>query len=90
MVRKNAVFMSAVIFIALVVAHVPNLFYNLGTGRLATEMAVMSEKMNASIASGSGSFYRYLLIAFVWAYIFSGQNLGGFGGLCKPCTVIYE
>ena len=79
MVRKNAVFMSTVIFIALVVAHVPNLFYNLGTGRLANEMAIMSENMNASIASGAGSFIKYLLIAFVWAYIFSGQNLGGFG-----------
>lgn len=79
MVRKNAVFMSTVIFIALVVAHVPNLFYNLGTGRLANEMAIMSDNMNASIASGAGSFVKYLLIAFVWAYIFSGQNLGGFG-----------
>lgn len=78
-VRKNAVFMSTVIFIALVVAHVPNLFYNIGTGRLASEMAVMSEQMNTSIASGAGSFVKYLLIAFVWAYIFSGQNLGGFG-----------
>lgn len=78
-VRKNAVFMSTVIFIALVVAHVPNLFYNIGTGRLAGEMAIMSEQMNTSIASGAGSFVKYLLIAFVWAYIFSGQNLGGFG-----------
>lgn len=79
MVRKNAVFMSTVIFIALVVAHVPNLFYNIGTGRLASEMAIMSEQMNSSIASGAGSFVKYLLVAFVWAYIFSGQNLGGFG-----------
>lgn len=79
MVRKNAVFMSTVIFIALVVAHVPNLFYNIGTGRLAGEMAIMSEQMNTSIASGAGSFAKYLLVAFVWAYIFSGQNLGGFG-----------
>lgn len=79
MVRKNAVFMSTVIFIALVVAHVPNLFYNIGTGRLAGEMAIMSEQMNSSIASGAGSFVKYLLVAFVWAYIFSGQNLGGFG-----------
>lgn len=78
-VRKNAVFMSTVIFIALVVAHVPNLFYNIGTGRLSSEMAIMSEQMNTSIASGAGSFVKYLLIAFVWAYIFSGQNLGGFG-----------
>ena len=79
LVRKNAVFMSTVIFIAMVVVHVPNLFYNIGTGRLAGELAVMSEHMNESIQSGAGSFVRYLLIAFVWAYIFSGQNLGGFG-----------
>lgn len=79
LVRKNAVFMSAVIFIALIAVHVPNLIYNIGTGRLAGEMAVMSEQMNTGIASGAGSFVRYLLIAFVWAYIFSGQNLGGFG-----------
>lgn len=79
LVRKNAVFMSTVIFIALVVVHVPNLIYNIGTGRLSGEMAVMSGQMNESIASGGGSFVKYLLIAFVWAYIFSGQNLGGFG-----------
>lgn len=79
LVRKNAVFMSTVIFIALVVVHVPNLFYNLSSGRLAGELAIMSENMNTSIASGVGSFGKYLLIAFVWAYIFSGQNLGGFG-----------
>lgn len=78
-VRKNAVFMSAVIFIALVVVHVPNLLYNLGTGRLSGEMDIMSQNMNTAIASGAGSFIKYLLIAFVWAYIFSGQNLGGFG-----------
>lgn len=79
MVRKNAVFMSTVIFIALVVAHVPNIIYNLSTGRLANEMAIMSNNINSSINSGAGSFVKYLLIAFVWAYIFSGQNLGGFG-----------
>ena len=79
LVRKNAVFMSTVIFIALVVVHVPNLLYNIGTGKLASEMAVMSAQMDTGIASGEGSFIKYLLIAFVWAYIFSGQNLGGFG-----------
>lgn len=79
LVRKNAVFMSAVIFIAMIAVHVPNLIYNIGTGRLSGEMAIMSGQMNTSIASGAGSFVKYLLIAFVWAYIFSGQNLGGFG-----------
>ncbi len=79
MVRKNAVFMSTVIFIALIVVNVPNLFYNIGSGHLTAEMAVMSDKMNAGIAAGAGSFIKYLLIAFAWAYIFSGQNLGGFG-----------
>lgn len=79
LVRKNAVFMSAVIFIALVVVHVPNLFYSLSTGHLTTELGVMSQNMDAEIASGNGSFIKYLFIAAVWAYIFSGQNLGGFG-----------
>lgn len=79
LVRKNAVFMSAVIFFALVVVHVPNMIYNIGTGRLSGEMAIMSEQMSTGIAAGAGSFVKYLLIAFVWAYIFSGQNLGGFG-----------
>ena len=79
MVRKNAVFMSAVIFVALIVVNVPNLFYNIASGHLTTEMAVMSGKMDAGIAAGAGSFIKYLLIAFAWAYIFSGQNLGGFG-----------
>lgn len=79
LVRKNAVFMSAVIFVAMIAVHVPNLFYNIGNGRLSGEMAVMSGEMNASIAAGAGSMIKYLLIAFVWAYIFSGQNLGGFG-----------
>ncbi|WP_243270488.1 hypothetical protein [Hungatella hominis] len=79
LVRKNAVFMSAVIFIALVIVHVPNLIFNIGSGKLANEMAVMSSSMEAGIASGAGSFLKYLFIAFVWAYIFSGQNLAGFG-----------
>lgn len=79
LVRKNAVFMSAVIFISLVVVHVPNILFNIGTGKLATELTVMNESFQGSIASGIGSFGKYLLIAFVWAYIFSGQNLAGFG-----------
>lgn len=79
LVRKNAVFMSAVIFIALIAVHVPNLIYNLSSGRLAAEMNVMSDLMNQGIAAGEGSFIKYLLVAFCWAYIFSGQNLAGFG-----------
>lgn len=43
LVRKNAVFMSAVIFISLVVVHVPNILFNIGTGKLATELTVMNE-----------------------------------------------
>lgn len=79
LVRKNAVFMSAVIFVTMIVVHVPNILYNIGTGKLTGELAVMSRQMDSGIASGAGSFIQYLLIAFVWAYIFSGQNLGGFG-----------
>lgn len=79
LVRKNAVFMSAVILVALIVINVPNVIYNISSGNLAREMGVMSDQMNASISGGAGSFIKYLLIAVCWAYIFSGQNLGGFG-----------
>lgn len=79
LVRKNAVFMSAVIFITLIAVHVPNLIYNVSSGRLAAEMNVMNDLMNQGIAAGEGSFVKYLLVAFCWAYIFSGQNLAGFG-----------
>lgn len=79
LVRKNAVFMSAVIFITLVVIHVPNVIYNLANGNLRNEMQVMGGSLNQGISSGAGSFLKYLLTAFCWAYIFSGQNLGGFG-----------
>ncbi|MDD3253384.1 MAG: hypothetical protein PHV18_12585 [Lachnospiraceae bacterium] len=79
LVRKNAVFMSSVIFLALVVVNVPNLFFNIASGNLTRELGVMSEQIHTSIASGAGSMIKYLLIAFAWAYIFSGQNLGGFG-----------
>lgn len=79
LVRKNAVFMSAVIFIALVAVHVPNIIFNVSAGRLSTELAVMSEQMNRDIAAGLGSYVKYLLVALCWAYIFSGQNLAGFG-----------
>lgn len=79
LVRKNAVFMSAVIFIALVAVHVPNIIFNVSTGRLSTELAVMSEQIHGDIAAGAGSFLKYLLVALCWAYIFSGQNLAGFG-----------
>lgn len=79
LVRKNAVFMSAVIFVALVAVHVPNIIFNVTSGRLAAEMGVMSELMNNDIAAGIGSYVKYLLVALCWAYIFSGQNLAGFG-----------
>ncbi len=39
----------------------------------------MSGELSAGIGAGEGSYFTYLLIAFVWAYIFSGQNLAGFG-----------
>jgi len=87
LVRKNAVFMSVVIFISMVAVHVPNLLYNVGTGRLAGEMAVMAGEMNAGIAAGAGSFVKYLLTALVWAYIFSGQNLGGFGAYVNHAQI---
>lgn len=74
-----AVFMSAVIFITLVVIHVPNVIYNLANGNLRNEMQVMGGSLNQGISSGAGSFLKYLLTAFCWAYIFSGQYLGGFG-----------
>lgn len=79
LVRKNAVFMSAVIFVTLIAVHVPNLFFNITSGKLSAEMGVMTELMNNDIAAGAGSFIKYLLVAFCWAYIFSGQNLAGFG-----------
>lgn len=79
LVRKNAVFMSAVIFITLIAVHVPNLFFNIASGKLSAEMGVMTELMNNDIAAGAGSFIKYLLVALCWAYIFSGQNLAGFG-----------
>ena len=79
LVRKNAVFMSAVIFFALILVHVPNILYNVGAGKLSAEMAAMTNEMNTAVASGAGSFIKYLLSAVIWAYIFSGQNLAGFG-----------
>lgn len=79
LVRKNAVFMSTVIFIALVAVHIPNIIFNVVSGRLAAEMGIMSELMNHDIAAGVGSYVKYLLVALCWAYIFSGQNLAGFG-----------
>lgn len=38
LVRKNAVFMSAVIFIALIAVHIPNIIFNMTSKRLANEM----------------------------------------------------
>ena len=87
LVRKNAVFMSAVIFIALIAVHVPNLIYNVASGNLVTEMGVMSQQMNTAIAAGDGSFIKYLLVAFCWAYIFSGQNLAGFGAYVNHAQI---
>lgn len=79
LVRKNAVFMSAVIFIALISVHVPNILYNVVSGRLSAELGSMSRQIHSDVAAGAGSFLKYLLVAFCWAYIFSGQNLAGFG-----------
>lgn len=79
LVRKNAVFMSGVIFIALLLVHVPNIFFNISSGRLSSEFIRMSDELQAGMTAGEGSYVTYLLTAFVWAYIFSGQNLAGFG-----------
>lgn len=87
LVRKNAVFMSAVIFISLVVVHVPNIIYNISTGKLAAERAVMAAEMNASVAAGAGSVAKYLIVALIWAYIFSGQNLAGFGAYVNHASI---
>lgn len=90
LVRKNAVFMSMVIFAALILVHIPNMFYNIGTGKLSQELSVMSEELNAGIGTGEGSYIMYLLIAFVWAYIFSGQNLAGFGAYVNHAQLFSE
>ncbi len=87
LVRKNAVFMSVVIFISLVVVHVPNVFYNIASGKLATEKAVIANEMNSAIASGAGSYIKFLLIALFWAYIFSGQNLAGYGAYVNHAQI---
>ena len=87
LVRKNAVFMSVVIFISLVVVHVPNVFYNIASGKLATEKAIIANEMNTSIAAGAGSYIKFLLIALFWAYIFSGQNLAGYGAYVNHASI---
>lgn len=87
LVRKNAVFMSAVIFISLIAVHVPNLIYNVAKGNLQNEMQVMSDSLNQGIADPAGSFFKYLFIALCWAYIFSGQNLGGFGAYVNHAQI---
>ena len=79
LVRKNAVFMSGVIFFSLLAVHVPNLIFNLTEGNLVRELGGMKESFERGMESGAGSFIGYLLTALCWAYIFSGQNLGGFG-----------
>ena len=56
LVRKNAVFMSAVIFIALMSVHVPNILYNITSGRLSSELGIMSQQLHNDIAAGAGSF----------------------------------
>lgn len=90
LVRKNAVVMSTVIFITLLIVHIPNLFYYLTNGNLANELQVMNNSMNTAIASGSGSFIQYLLTAFCWAYVFSGQNLGGFGAYVNHAQIFVD
>lgn len=73
LVRKNAVFMSAVIFIALISVHVPNILYNVVSGRLSAELGSMSRQIHSDVAAGAGSFLKYLLVAFCWAYIFQDR-----------------
>ena len=99
LVRKNAVFMSAVIFVSLVVVHVPNLFHNIASGNLATQMAAIKAGFSFDYVSAAGvagtevvpsvagAFAKYLIIALVWAYIFSGQNLAGFGAYVNHANI---
>ncbi len=100
LVRKNAVFMSTVIFVSLVVVHIPNVIHNIASGKLATEMAAIrggfsfdwvNEVAGTSgtevIPGVAGAFAKYLIIALVWAYIFSGQNLAGFGAYVNHANI---
>jgi len=50
-------------------------------------MQVMGDSLNQGISSGGGSFFKYLLTALCWAYIFSGQNLGGFGAYVNHAQI---
>lgn len=90
LVRKNAVIMSTIIFISLLLVHIPNLIYYISNGDLTTQLQVMSTTINDSVAKGNGSYIKFLLVALCWAYIFSGQNLGGFGGYVNHAQIFNE
>ena len=83
LVRKNAVFMSIIIFVTLLLINVPNMLHNVLSGNLSAEIAMIREGTRAS-SKGIGF---YLAVALIWAYIFSGQNLGGFGAYVNHADI---
>lgn len=83
LVRKNAVVMSAVIFVALLCVHVPNLIYNISSGRLASQTSVLYQTTYAA----SNNKLGFILNALLWGYIFSGQNLAGFGAYVNHAQI---
>ncbi|MCM8710927.1 hypothetical protein M2651_07795 [Clostridium sp. SYSU_GA19001] len=75
-VRKNAVVMSIIILIALIAVHVPNVFYN------AHKIAA-----NAAALKSENVTLKTWAIALLWGYIFSGQNLAGFGAYINHADI---
>ena len=91
LVRKNAVVMSLFILVALVAVHVPNLIHNLSSGQLASELSVMYDTtVNSIVPDFKGGWFGYIMYILLWGYVFSGQNLAGFGAYTNHANIFSD
>lgn len=76
LVQKNAVIMSVIILVSLVIIHIPNLAFN-GKNIVANANMLKTENVTG----------KTWIVALIWGVIFSGQNLAGFGAYINHASI---
>lgn len=75
-VRKNAVIMSMIILVSLILVNLPNLFF--GMDRIAVNVDLLKSE---NVTAWSW------MVALLWGYIFAGQNMAGFGAYINHADI---
>ena len=91
LVRRNAIFMSLCILLALVAIHIPNLIHNISSGQLSSQLHIMYDStVNSIVPNFKGGWFGYIMYILLWGYVFSGQNLAGFGAYTNHANIFTD